>query len=252
MTTTSDHDASDVAQEARPEIHTLITGVDAAIVDIKRSLGDVQGQLKELKKSANELKREVQRRKSKKERKSEREAKEGEKSDKLTGFAAPSVLSKELKQFMGLGAHEMRSRTEVTKWICQYGKDKQLQNEKDRRLIEFTGENGEKLKTLLIPHDHPERENITGLLFHQVQSFLKHHISSKKARISYADSVWDDGSVTAEEYQRLVKEKTEEEAASDRAEAEKLRQKEEREKKKGEPKKKAVPKGAPKRPAVTA
>jgi chromatin remodeling complex protein RSC6 len=57
----------------------------------------------------------------------------------------PVKISKDMQKFTGLKEDQLVSRVEVTKSICQYVKEKNLQNQTDRR--QFTPD--EKLAKLL-------------------------------------------------------------------------------------------------------
>ena len=52
-----------------------------------------------------------------------------------SGFAKPTTISKELCSFLGKPSGTEMARTEVTKYLTQYIKEHQLQNEKDKRHI---------------------------------------------------------------------------------------------------------------------
>lgn len=62
-----------------------------------------------------------------------------------SGFMKPVKISKDMQKFTGLKEDQLVSRVEVTKSICQYVKEKNLQNQTDRR--QFTPD--EKLAKLL-------------------------------------------------------------------------------------------------------
>jgi len=62
-----------------------------------------------------------------------------------SGFMKPVKISKDMQKFTGLKEDQLVSRVEVTKSICQYVKEKNLQNQADRR--QFTPD--EKLAKLL-------------------------------------------------------------------------------------------------------
>lgn len=57
------------------------------------------------------------------------------KKRKPSGFAKPSLISKELCVFLGKTPGTEMARTEVTKLITTYIKEKELQNPKDLRII---------------------------------------------------------------------------------------------------------------------
>ena len=52
-----------------------------------------------------------------------------------SGFLKPVRISKELAEFTGWDEEEPKSRVDVTKFICNYIKEKELQNPDDRRQI---------------------------------------------------------------------------------------------------------------------
>ena len=54
---------------------------------------------------------------------------------KPSGFAKPTTISNELSSFMNKTQGEKAARTEVTQYIINYIKEKQLQNEKNKQEI---------------------------------------------------------------------------------------------------------------------
>lgn len=59
---------------------------------------------------------------------------------KPSGFAKPTVISKELSTFMNKNQGEKAARTEVTQYIINYIKEKQLQNKKNKQEIILNNE----------------------------------------------------------------------------------------------------------------
>jgi chromatin remodeling complex protein RSC6 len=57
------------------------------------------------------------------------------KGNNNSGFQKPVKISKELAKFAGWSEDELRSRVEVTKYICDYISEHNLQNPDDRRQI---------------------------------------------------------------------------------------------------------------------
>ena len=86
-----------------------------------------------------------------------------------SGFAKPGKVSDELASFLGLEKDELIARTEVTKRITQYCKDKKLQKAEDRRTIHCDAA----LKKLL---RIPKGEQLT---FFNLQKFMKVHYPNK-------------------------------------------------------------------------
>ena len=90
---------------------------------------------------------------------------------KPSGFAKPTLVSKELCEFLGVPADKMLARTEVTRLLNKYIKDNKLQDPVDRRTIRPD----DKLQKLL---------NITGetqLKYFNMQSYIKHHFIKSTA-----------------------------------------------------------------------
>ena len=86
-----------------------------------------------------------------------------------SGFLKPVKISKELAKFTGWDVNEEKSRVDVTKYICNYIKDNNLQNPEDRRQIQV--EKDPKFKKLL---EFDSSAGIT-LTYYSLQTFLKKH-----------------------------------------------------------------------------
>ena len=93
-----------------------------------------------------------------------------------SGFAKPGPISEELAKFLGLGKDELIARTEVTKKITQYCKEKNLQKEEDKRTIH--ADKG--LKTLLRLKKGDE------LTFFNLQKYMKVHYPNKDGQFVHA------------------------------------------------------------------
>ena len=87
-----------------------------------------------------------------------------------SGFAKPGKVSEELATFLGLGKDELIARTEVTKRITQYCKDKNLQNPADKRHIKADAS----LRKLL------KMSKDDDLTFFNLQKFMKIHFPNKE------------------------------------------------------------------------
>ena len=86
-----------------------------------------------------------------------------------SGFAKPGPISEELAKFLGLGKDELIARTEVTKKITQYCKEKNLQKEEDKRTIHVDAP----LRKLLRLAKGDE------LTFFNLQKYMKIHYPNK-------------------------------------------------------------------------
>ena len=86
-----------------------------------------------------------------------------------SGFLKPVNISKELAKFTGWDQNEPRSRVDVTKYICNYIKEHNLQDPEDRRNIRV--ENDANLKKLL-RFDGKDKKPLT---YYSLQTYLKSH-----------------------------------------------------------------------------
>lgn len=87
------------------------------------------------------------------------------KPDANSGFKKPMRLSDEMINFAGWDKNEYKSRIDVTRFICQYIKENNLQNPEDKRKIIPN----DRLKKLL---DYNSEE---PLRYGSIQTYLKKH-----------------------------------------------------------------------------
>jgi upstream activation factor subunit UAF30 len=140
-TPTATSDAPKVAKKRRVvDRESVFTSFDALQkqvedeIDAVRSASDksrVSGVrfLRSLNKSLKQLKKDTARA-MKQKRKNPNRAK-----NTSSGFMKPVAISGEMSKFTGWGAEELKSRVDVTKYICGYIRDNNLQNPDDRRQI---------------------------------------------------------------------------------------------------------------------
>ena len=88
-----------------------------------------------------------------------------DKPKKLSGFAKPMKMSKELCEFLGVSTDTLMARTEVTKEINKYVKEHSLQNPSNKRELILD----DKLRTILSP---PEDVTLT---FFNLQKYMSCH-----------------------------------------------------------------------------
>jgi upstream activation factor subunit UAF30 len=99
--------------------------------------------------------------------------KSGRTNNKNSGFLKPVPISKEMAKFTGWNQDELRSRVEVTKYICDYISQHDLQNPEDRRQIRPDT----RLQKLLGFNPKKSKE---PLRYYSLQTHLKHHFPKKK------------------------------------------------------------------------
>lgn len=92
------------------------------------------------------------------------------KNNTNSGFLKPVQLSKEMAKFTGWDHSELKSRVDVTKYICKYIRDNNLQNPDDRRQII-----ADKKLAKLLDYD-PESDK--PLTYYRIQSYMKKHFSN--------------------------------------------------------------------------
>lgn len=85
-----------------------------------------------------------------------------------SGFKKPVPITKELAQFCGFTEGDLHSRVDVTKYMCKYVKDNNLQNPEYKREII-----PDKKLTKLLGYDSAKDEN--KLTFSRLQYYLKNH-----------------------------------------------------------------------------
>jgi chromatin remodeling complex protein RSC6 len=142
------------------DFDALIASVDAEIESLRQNNkgnGNIKF-LRSLNKSIKTLR--TQSCRVMKKKKTER------KNNTTSGFLKPVVISNEMAKFTGWDANELHSRVEVTKYICDYIKEHNLQNPNDRR--EIRPDN--KLQKLLGVSSDSD-----SLKYYSLQTHLKQH-----------------------------------------------------------------------------
>lgn len=87
-----------------------------------------------------------------------------------SGFLKPVKISNEMAKFTGWDASELRSRVDVTKYICNYIKENNLQNPSDRRQILADA----KLSKLL---KYDSKKDDKPLTYYRIQTYMRDHFT---------------------------------------------------------------------------
>lgn len=171
-------------------IDSMLKHLDAQVQESKKLLGVIQSGIRVVRRQAYVLTKLAAKSQKPKRKRADADPSKA----RASGFAAASVLSSELKAFMGLNPTDMRSRTEVTKWLCNYIQEHNLQGQEDKRYIIFKSEKGVELQKLL-------KCDKTQITYFDLQYFLKFHISSKNNPMSNEETaeVTETPSVTVSE-----------------------------------------------------
>ena len=90
------------------------------------------------------------------------------KTNNNSGFLKPVKISSEMAKFTGWDSAELKSRVDVTKFICNYIKEKNLQDPKDKRQILADPKLSKLLKYDAKSADKP-------LTYYRIQSYIKPH-----------------------------------------------------------------------------
>lgn len=110
------------------------------------------------------------------------------KTSSSSGFLKPVNISAELAKFTSWDANKAYSRTQVTKFICEYIKNKELYDKNDKRNIICDAA----LKNLLKydPSNPPkdEKGKVIPLTYFRLQQYLKSHFKTA-ARVSVEDDL---------------------------------------------------------------
>lgn len=94
-------------------------------------------------------------------------------SNTNSGFLKPVQISKDLAKFTGWDHSQLRSRVDVTKFICEYIKNRDLQDPADKRRIRV--ETDPSLKKLL---KYEAGKDTKPLTYYSLQSYLKSHFTT--------------------------------------------------------------------------
>ena len=93
------------------------------------------------------------------------------KNNTNSGFLKPVHISNEMAKFTGWSNDDLKSRVDVTKYICKYIRDNNLQNPEDRRQIVAD----KKLAKLL--DFNPEKDD-KPLTYYRIQTYMKKHFTN--------------------------------------------------------------------------
>ena len=88
----------------------------------------------------------------------------------------PVKISSEMASFTNWDPNQLYSRNVVTKFLCDYVRDNNLQNPEDRRQILCD----DKLSTLL----KYDRENSSPLTYPGIQKYMQHHFFNNSSSVS--------------------------------------------------------------------
>lgn len=89
-----------------------------------------------------------------------------------SGFLKPVKISQDMAKFTGLDPNNLHSRVDVTKFLCKYIADHNLQNPEDKRTI-----NADPALSKLLGYDSKKAEKV--LTYPHIQSLLKNHFTSQ-------------------------------------------------------------------------
>jgi chromatin remodeling complex protein RSC6 len=89
-----------------------------------------------------------------------------------SGFMKPVQISPEMAKFTGWEPDVPRSRVDVTKYLCQYIRENNLQNPEDRRIIRPDNQ----LKSLLNLQGQDSEK--TPLTYYSLQKSIQHHFTN--------------------------------------------------------------------------
>jgi upstream activation factor subunit UAF30 len=92
------------------------------------------------------------------------------KNNQNSGFLKPVMISKDMAKFTGWDPEGLRSRVDVTKYLCNYIKENDLQNPADRRQIMAD----KKLQKLL--GYNPKTDE--PLTYYRIQTYMKNHFTN--------------------------------------------------------------------------
>jgi upstream activation factor subunit UAF30 len=93
------------------------------------------------------------------------------KNNTNSGFLKPVQISEDMAKFTGWNHDDLKSRVDVTKYICKYIRDNDLQNPEDRRQILAD----KKLSKLL---EYSTDSDDKPLTYYRIQTYMKKHFTN--------------------------------------------------------------------------
>ena len=157
---------SDTVVEEKQLGDTLISELTDKISSVQLEMKSIQQTLKLLTKEYEKQKKVIA--------KVQRKRENAKKSP--SGFAKPCKISNELCKFVGIPEGSERSRTDITRFINAYVKEKNLNNPENRR--EFFPD--DKLRAILNVND---KEKVTYFI---LQRLIAHHFPPSAAKLAAA------------------------------------------------------------------
>lgn len=149
-----------------------MSNVDILYEKLQKQFNDSNLILKTLQNNVKILYKEFVKERKELLKKSNKNNKKKKKKNSLSGFAIPSKITKELADFLGLDENIEIPRTDVTKLICKYIKDNNLQNPENKKIIIPD----EKFKKLF----EGQLDENNKLEFFNIQTYLKCHFIKSK------------------------------------------------------------------------
>lgn len=142
------------------QLNEQFTNILNSLSSFKSQISMLANQLKALEKNVKKQMRQLEREIKKNKNKGNRKA---------SGFAVPTKISPDLCNFMGVNEGTKMARTEVTKYIIQYIKDKKLPDKNNKKIINPD----KKLKSLLKVKSSDE------VTYFNLQKFMNRHFVTK-------------------------------------------------------------------------
>jgi chromatin remodeling complex protein RSC6 len=162
--TKTENTLTPVEKDAEPpsEMGEKFGGILNTLGSFRQQITMLQNQVRSLEKVVNKTMKHMAREAKKNKNKGNR---------KPSGFAVPTKISNDLCDFMGKPGGSQVARTEVTQYIIQYIKQKDLQWEENRKIIKPD----KRLKKLLGVEDNEE------VTYFNLQKFMNKHFMKKMA-----------------------------------------------------------------------
>jgi len=161
-TNTSTNASSEVKNTASQLIAEQFSDVLNTLSSFKSQISMLANQVKALEKNVKKQMKQLEKEARKNKNKGNRKA---------SGFAVPTQISSDLCLFMGQPEGSKMARTEVTKYIIQYIKDKNLPDKKNKKVIKPD----KALKSLL---DLKDADEVT---YFNLQKYMNKHFVPKSS-----------------------------------------------------------------------
>jgi chromatin remodeling complex protein RSC6 len=162
--------ATETKTRVAPTRESVLEGLDVIINSVDAEITRLRGTQNKAKgvKFLRSLNKHLKTHRSQASRVMKQKQRTNRKNNTNSGFLKPVRISAAMSKFTGWNPDELQSRVSVTKFLCNYIRENELQNPTDRRQIQADA----KLAKLL---NYDAKKDTEPLTYYKIQSYIKQH-----------------------------------------------------------------------------